>query len=351
MRNMRTTNSEAFKLLIQDYEGRVDKTASTGIRYIKTNDSEKEWLQKLKIGDTQLLTQKITACVIDYNGEVYFALIGASIDTHVDPSLLLEVELNAGIITVLLSVGLLNINSSINLLEFEENILSQHEADDYSGHSYDELLPFLQPVMLYKIPPKSVFEWDCNIYRISTYIFSTETAELSLNYKTNTLNQFVLIASEGVQAVPYENIFNSMISVNWKYSFLELYRSIERLFPITDLQEFYKQSNISMPFLDFAAKIEDVLNWKPKEDDAIKKIFDNCREDLKIEIKAWAVKVSGNKDTEPSKYIYKLRNSIVHFRAKHENIDCQPDDWDELVCVLLKHIDFYYTEYENIIDR
>lgn len=350
MREMIQANKDAFSNLISQYETISSISISQAKRYIATSTEEKEWLKQLKMCDEQKILPSFSAFLMEFKNEKYFVTIGFEIDyLKVESSIIDRIELNAGILTVLLSENKINLSQNVNYLEFYDEIMFQHEDLSYKGHDFLDILRFLQPVQVFKIPVGSVL-LKSNLDRIMCYVYANDNHNLILDFEPaflQTISELALIGSDNIS---YGLILNSLLSSNYKHAFLELYRLVERLFPISYLKELHKKVNTELTFLEFSSELENVTKWKPKEEDAVEKIFDETKPTTKSyfsDLLNTSSKLSSYSDFN---YFYKLRNSIVHFRANHEEFDLTVHQWNLLLIATLLLIDEHYSMNSKILN-
>lgn len=340
-------NKKAFSNLINQFTESYDKVVPDATRYIATVEEEKEWLKHLIIKDSLSVTPQIRLALIQFDNQAYISLIGADIDTtSLDLSILNLESLNAGIITVLLSKEHLKLNRSKDLLHFYNEILFQHEDSSYSGHDFEDILSFVEPILLFKLPTDTVLK-DHILARIAVYLFSKDGKNLVLDFTDDVTTFTADLAILGSDSISYKLILTYLFSTTYKHAFLELYRLIERLFPIAYMKQFHQISNSKLDFLEFITTLENVTNWRPKEDEAIQKIFEATHSHTTNHFENF-INTLVEKPTLPT-YFYKLRNSIVHFRANHLEYNLSTTQWNLLIYATLWLIDEQYTKNQHIL--
>ncbi|MFO0175040.1 MAG: hypothetical protein ACK51W_21575, partial [Aphanizomenon sp.] len=99
--------------------------------------------------------------------------------------------------------------------------------------------------------------------------------------------------------------------------------------------------------LNFSANIENYTNWRPNEKEAINKLIDKSPEDAINILKEIKNDLDGNSEGNLGEFIYKIRNSIVHFRPATEPISINDKNWDKLIRACLLVIEYWYGQYEN----
>lgn len=349
MRDMRNVNKLAFENLSDQLKQYENITSQSGKRYISTNDFEKEWLKKSTIIQSIKLLPSVRAGMLEFQDDIYITLIGlSSPQCNLDSDVLEYLDLNAGLVTLLISENLVNLNPTINFLEFDNEIMHQHIDNSYSGHNFIELIPFLEPIQFYKVPSNSLLGKE-NLNRILLYIYSNNSNNLILKFSDVVLKTISDISLVGSKNISYGLILHSLISTNYKHAFLELYRLIERLFPVNYLRDFHSKVTTNLNFIEFVSELENITSWRPKEDEAIEKIFYLSDDSTKESFKAFFDSSATLQAQTDHKYFYKLRNSIVHFRANHEEFVLSKDQWNLLILATLYLIDQQYTINNSVL--
>lgn len=342
-------NKSAFSQLIEQLTKHSAIRVPDGKRYISTTQEEKDWIKNGDIKDVLPITPDVRLIKIKFQGVFYIALVGSSIDnSNLDSSIIQEVELNAGITTILIADNHLKLKKQTKYLEFYDNILFQHLDKKYTGNDYKEILEYLEPIQLYYLPEDSIINTHI-LNRTASYIFAKNPSELILDFSHNVTNLISELAIMGSDHIYYKSILNCLFATTYKHAFLELYRLVERLFPISYLKEFHFRSFSSLRFLDFVGELENVTSWRPKEDDAVEKIFS--------ELKTSTISYFNNfhnssielRDKNPSKFFYGLRNSIVHFRANHTEHELSTTQWNLLILATLYLLDEQYSVNSKVL--
>ena len=349
MRNMIEVNKRAFSLLIEQFLQLNQKDVEEGRRYIYTNDEEKEWIKSAKIHETVYVTPNLRIIQIHFEGKLFFASIGSQLDTtSLDVSVIKELELNAGVISLLLSEGLIKLDKKLNNLEFYDNILFQHQEKDYEGHKYADLLVYLEDIHLFEIPEYSIVKSNWTS-RIACYIYSKNPSQLILNFDNDVTELISELSLVGSDNISYKIVLSCLFSNTYKHAFLELYRLIERLFPISYLKEFHDVTESRLKFLDFVTELENITKWRPREDEAIEKIFINSKPTTRNYFKKFHDSSTSLQSQNDYTFFYSLRNSIVHFRANHLELELTNEQWNLLLNATLFLIDEQYSANNEML--
>jgi hypothetical protein len=348
MRTMITANTVALKKVFDHYHQVSGSAPRPGKpKYISTDDTEKKWLQELKITNDLSLSSDFSAVGIEFDGKNFAATWGRVFDENCcDLTVLQPLPMNAGILTVLLSETSINLDENFGILAFEEQVSAQHQAADFKGYQFEDLLPFLPPLHLFELPAGSPF-LSSDLFRISCYLFLINERLIPLPYDKATIEALLKLTLEEEGVLSFENVYYGVTSANWRHSFLEFYRCVERLYPIKFLSRLYADLNVPSTFLDFVKKIEEATGWRPKEEDAIKTLLEDITSDIQ-DLYIEFLKTTGEA-TPPAiyTYLYKLRNAIVHFRANSSNVSLTIIQWNYLIRLKSDIIKHFYKLYKS----
>ncbi len=323
-----------------------------GKRCIDTDQDEQQWLKELKILYQKSIVPKFKAASFEFENKEYFVIVGWEEQLEIEPSQLEKIELNAGIVTALLFELKVSIIRKANPYEIANEIFYEPQQS-LTRYEFGQVFKFFEPIIVYQLNDSSPFtsqdesQYETNLIKLSgTYIIKNHQIT-SLDLSNQTINKFEQIFFAGAENIPYENLVLSLLSTSWQYYFLDLYRCIERIFFIPKLTELHENLNIQDTLIKFSADIEEYLGWRPKENEAINELIDNSPEDIILileEIKQYLGMTSTGKCGE---LIYKIRNSIVHFRPANQQLTLDDQHWDKLMRASLLIIDYWYYEYND----
>lgn len=126
--------------------------------------------------------------------------------------------------------------------------------------------------------------------------------------------------------IPYKVLCRSIFDDDKSSFFLALYRCLEALYSYSSADRLAKALNITTPWEDVAAALEDSLGWHPREESSLMSIVRYASsQDLRTIISRLGVKNPAEDGDlladQAAKAIYKLRNSIVHYRPAQQRVD------------------------------
>lgn len=350
MRNMRGENIKAFDFLIEQLTNNSSLTVKRGVRYIQTDEKDKEWLKELKLTSEFQLLPDVRCVEISFQEDSYLILINANISaSSLDSDVMNEESLNAGILTVLLSEKLIELDSKVMLLDFYNEIMFQHLDPSYKGHDFRDILRYLMPINFYSFPKKSVLNKQ-ELKRALCYIYSKNSDRLINKFDNHVLDTFSELSLIGSNNLSFELVLSSLLSTSFKHTFLELYRLVERLFPVSYLKDFHEVTKSELSFIEFSSNLESITNWRPKEDEALNKIFESTENSTKAYFETFFNSSTELQGIQQYKFFYKLRNSIVHFRTSHNNIELTESQWNKLIHATLYLLDEHYSKTHKILE-
>lgn len=316
-------------------------------RCINTDGREKEWLKSLKVTSKQQILPNFRTACFEFECQKYFVTIGWHTGLKTDQEVIQPIELNAGIVTALLFELEVSIDRKANPYAIADEIFYQLDQKVIK-YNFSTIAKFFEPILVYQIQDYSSFISDnsVNITRLSGFYIIKNRQLVSLKFSTQTLHNFEKLFVEGSENIPYESLLFSLVSVYWKYSFLDVYRCIERLFCVSALEVFHRNLKLSDSLLKFSSDVENYIGWKPKENEALSQLIDSSPDEaiqLFREIKAF---IDGTEEGKYGDLIYKIRNSIVHFRPATEELKLDDANWDKLIDSSLLVIEYWYHKYD-----
>lgn len=147
--------------------------------------------------------------------------------------------------------------------------------------------------------------------------------------------------------LPYDCILDATISSRWTHAFLELYRCIEYLYGIPESKKLASSIEHLSPAGELLQSLREHIGWKPFEYSAIKSIFSEIDEEI-IRDLAESLSLSEECCAEKvSSRLYKLRNSVVHFRTGDQKKQALNVEWQKICISLCKIIKNIYLKYED----
>jgi len=339
---MIAANTAVFRKLVEFVQ--LEQVVPTAhiIRFIRTTAEEKNWLQHVQITEKATIMAGFRANRMRFGEDDYLVFVGRTTIGEV-PEWLVQIELNAGLATALIDELDLTIPKHHSSYEIAQHVLALHkEVEGYIGHAMEDVMPFFDPLLIFRVEKSLPFSFD--LYRVSAVCVASGRDLLFLPFDEAYLNELREILLEGPTCIPFEGLLHSLTAVHWKYAFLDLYRGVERLFSMARIGELHKALGQPVPLLDLSASLEEHIGWRPKEDDALERLFEGIPES-DIEPLRNLKERAGSTAGSMSAWLYSLRNRVVHYRPAHEGIGFDDSDWNLLLLVTLRVVLHAYKKY------
>jgi hypothetical protein len=303
-------------------------------RWIRTTNSEQGYLKYAALREQFQLSPYVKLARFDLGHSAYF--ISSGFDLIDMPSKLETIDLNAGLLTAFLSE--IAPKPSASPLEIRNVIeLADMNSDaNYSGHdplSIASLFPTLTIYTandLYPTETEKIFFLICLHDRRCTDQWIDEQLAKTLE----------VLAEVSPVTIPYRLLCQAVLDMNPSGLFLALYRCLESLYAWSKTKDLLTKINISMPWIELAQTLENTIGWYPREEQSLAALMDLALpDDLRglADILGEPVTDNSNLMDVAAKRVYRLRNSLVHYRSVHTVNTALPVEWNR-VCEKLLHV-------------
>lgn len=347
---MGVNRSKATELifdLLADYVISYDSTYRFDLSkcYIDFEQTDKELLKTMSTVYSQDFIPNANFSVIKYDGKNLLIIIGES-QTNFSDTVLIEREVDLALFVYSVYELKADINYAKEPIEVYNDVLCQPEDEFYHGHQLEDLIEQFQNIKVYEISDTS----NLSVEAYSSYAYYL-LKSLQLNpgkWEEKTLDILEQLLLSGNEKIPFHNIVLALLANQWNHSFLETYRCIEHLFHVIKLEAFYDILHTSLSLLDVSREIEEKISWRPNEEGAIQDIFKEI-ESLHITKELELVKNGYDSGMRIEKWYYKQRNSIAHYRAVHEPLKFNNNEWNVLIRFNLQVIEYLYDKYREKI--
>lgn len=314
-------------------------------RFIKGNTNDKRWISHSKIIKYVEFNREIKFAILELDSSYYFISIGLENPDFL-PLGIIEFDVNAGLLTTIISELELSVNKGISNLFLEENILSQSTVDPlYEGHDKSDLARIFPNIYATKIT--SGFSGDPkSIYQLISFLITLNSKFIFLPFSQKTLDKIQELVASNSTILSYESITQALFSSHFKFAFLDLYRCIELLYQIIYLDETYNKLSLSIDKTHFLIAIENDLGWRPKERTSLMKIFNDTPSSFKFDINK-AIKEAAPGVTNYGNWLYDLRCNIVHLKSIQKSFELKERDWEKIIFGTTQLLCYWYNRYPN----
>jgi len=311
-------------------------------RWIATSASDKGVLVRGELSKALRISQTRSIARIDLHSANFFVLFGFG--PAVTSSWLAEEDVSAGLLTVALAeLGPKPIASPLQIKEIVD--AQDKRAPGYAGHSALDIAGLFPPIRTFVGSNLAAEESD----RIFFDFILSETESSDNWIDGNLARDLRLLLDLKLVGIPYMTIARSMLDFDQSSLFMALYRCLESLYSHAGANRLRDVLNVAVSWEEVAIALESELNWRPIEGQSLEALVSmGAESDLSEICDAIRPAFAGGPQAEAAKaagyYLYKLRNSVVHYRPAHSKIDHNLVDWSKLCrsCTML--IAYVYSE-------
>lgn len=337
--------TEANKLLFQPIIKLCDEYGEIHskhcIAFSEPREKERSFYKKLSLKSENMGSiihgKKYT--LIQYNEEGtlrnFLAIVNIDIDSKVEfDTELLSVftDHKAPFFLLLASNGVVEYKKDTLNDFYEERLHTpnynkfSYIAHDVREHRLEEIEDYFYPFLIIElISFKDSF--DDNLNKLLLYFISSATNLRWLPYDSNNINAYKQIALTGNSNIPYIYILSALTAIQWKYAFKDLYRCIERLYPIGKISSLTKELTCldEKDEFEIASTLEKTLGWRSDEESSLIALVAKVDSELIERISSFLVNCT------QSSLPWSDIQSLLELKVKqHENIKKQKNLKDKI---------------------
>ena len=339
-RNMKDANQSFFNHIINSIPAEYsDFNIPNWVRSIKANVIGKAWLKNAVITRSFKFSKNSFAVLIYFEEAEYICLINATQQLKQPVENFELIEINSGVFTLLGSEGFLKINAGIDSSEIIDKLLydTSQLNGEYTGHELYDIEQYFYKLLLFKLNfnfPECYIKDNANLFYWVICNLLVQMRILSSNaYNAKTIEAWerIIFEQSELDRFNYKGLLLSYCALTWDITYLYLYQCLEDIFVKSAATSLYKKLKIEMPISNFSHLLYDELQWQPKDLDCIQSIVDKLDQTSEALVNIKLV----SKDMDIAKWIYKMRNSIVH--ETRETLIAIDDDeqWNNAITGLI----------------
>lgn len=217
-------------------------------------------------------------------------------------------------------------------------------SDEYNGHDLDQIIHLYPNILCFKANNNFPFMDDI-VRTVGSYLAHTYDHG-ALPISSETLEILARIFETGNKHLPFSLVLQGMISFSWQSFYLEVYRCIENMYPLSRLKSLSSNWPPNRSLRNLAMLLEKELAWRPREEEALAAILRECSSTA-IEALHAALSDSlpppNDLHAASAKLVYNTRNELVHFRPRLPTAEKSDEVWDSQVRALAGCLDEIYN--------
>jgi hypothetical protein len=220
-----------------------------------------------------------------------------------------------------------------------------HSDDKYNGHDPELIASLFPTIRVFETSTLSEDEALRAFFGVCV-----EECEFSESWIESDLACALrLIGELDPNKIPYRVLCRSIFDADPTSFFLALYRCLEALYAFSGARRLMDALGMSVPWVDVAAVLETELGWYPREENSLTQLLGMA---AILDLQSINVLLGDASDdaapdniiNRAARKIYRLRNSIVHFRPTHSTMVFYGIDWNRICEIMANIVIYVYSE-------
>lgn len=333
MANVRDIIQGIFQKLVASTN--IELAKYSKIRLFLNRKEYEALASQIKILSTYVFNKDVCFVLLDYAGDVYFLTSGIGNEISTTDIVACENVKELSIISIS--------ESQISRLQTmtESALLNSVFVDpDIEDVEWSIIESFFPCIMTYKVNSpvgSSLEERNAALKHLVLYALVCSPDVLILPFDKQTLQEYNNLLNLGDKNIPGDNLIHSLASNYWRFCYFDIYRCIERLYVLGWVHNFKTTLSSGLKIEDLHSVLKEKFNMKTGVE---------IHEDSNIEYLFSLLPQSTRNILDPvrngmrsDKFIYHLRNIIVHFQKNEAELEGFTDSqWNIIIRFLLSAI-------------
>lgn len=325
----------------------IGQEVSTTKYYIESSAGSKTWLTDAKVTLPIFFQNNTIITKLTYDKKNIFVVVAEDEYQSVNTNEFAKIEdvfeskeedfskFEGGLLTLVISD--LEIQPKSHLGYEIVQILISDQSVKAVGINSSLIKPLFPKIQFFFIEENSIFN-SYSIEQLFICVLLENRNRLKLNWDEDALNAISATLTPPHTNFPYHCLINSLQSQLWSNAFLEVYKPLEFLFSIPKVKKLRELINSNTDLVNLAIHVENSLGWRASEEQAFEALIGMLSElqNNSISRACLSLNETDSDQPNPAKRIYKLRNSIVHFRPATTPNDIGVEQWRLIVKELCK---------------
>jgi hypothetical protein len=303
-------------------------------RWIQTEPPDRKILRDAKAGPISFFTPSKRIARFDYNSDAYFCTVGfegAELETQ-----LAGVELNGALVTLILAELKPRPIATPNQVRNVVEVSDKGSDEEYKGHDFDAIAG-LYASMLVQVAADIDKDETWNIFFQICLMDTRKSHSWIARPLIDTLQS---LCGLGLANIPFQTLCRSIFDSDPAALFLALYRCMEGIYAYSSAIKVKVALGLNNDWTTIAGALEDELNWHPHEEGSLASLMSYALQvDMANVFDALSESAPALEllTTHVARRIYRLRNSLVHYRPSNQQVEFNSVDWNKL-CIAMANI-------------
>ncbi len=344
MATVRDIQTAIFEKLIENTS--FSLTGFPRIRIYLTEEEYNTIASDIHVLSTYVFNRQVCFALLESAGILYFLSIG--IEKELTTTELTACDNQKTLSMVAIAVTKTERLINVSEPDLENKIFIDPTTEDIQ---WDAAETFFPVIMTYEVathvgPTHS--EHQTALRHLALYAMTCSPEVLILPFELATLQKYADLLNIGDRNIPEDNLLHSLGSNYWRFCYVDVYRCIERLYGLGLVHNF--KNSLSSPLA-----IDDLHTMLRNR--FLKKTGVESHEDTNLAylLSLLSPATMGVLDVARNgmnhdKYIYHLRNIIVHYQKNEVELDAIDDaKWNAIIRFLLAAIKELYPMFSTYI--
>lgn len=334
-RNMKAANASLFRHLEIFCAHRGEPIPSAGlVRWVSGSPEDQDYLKNLVLQQTLKFGLRRSVTRLTKADSHFVVLVG--FEFPIDLAQLVALPLASGVgVCVISELAPQPIVSPATIRNVVE--VGSTEEPAYTGHEFTAIESLFPSVQVYAAP--NALD-DEATWRLFFMLCVDECRQGESWIDEQLAGELLCLADVNVHSLPYGALCQSLFDSDPRSLFMALYRCIEATYAYESCRKLVGTLGLDKDWHELAAALESEVGWHPQEAASLNLVLTYALQDDLVGV-CQSLRAHMGQDVEVSagRAIYRLRNSIVHFRPGGTGVQFDDIDWNEL-CLRLVGIVF-----------
>ena len=296
----------------------------------------------IKVLNTYVFNREVEFALIECSGVKYLLITGLDNTlTHGDVT---AIDNRIELSFAMLSYGATSRKAEVTRETLLENVFVAPDTDMIDWETVEPYFPAIQTFEV-KVAVGATAEQQQAFLRVMTLNALCQNPDtLVLPFNGTTLQRYTDVANSGNDEIPLDNVIRSLGSNYWKFCYIDMYRCIERLLLVGWVHNY--KTNLASGLAPDAlyGKINGRFKIAHHEWENIEYLFTLLPASITTMLDGVRNGVAHDK------YIYELRNKLVHFQKDEAVINAiSNDEWNVIIQFMLVATLNLYQQLDGFI--
>jgi hypothetical protein len=295
------------------------------VRWVQGNVAAQDWLQHLQLKLRLRFGRRRSLSWLSYHGSDFLCLTGFEFDPKL--AQIEQTPTNAGVsVCVLSELQPLPTATPAEIRNVVE--VGSRDEPNYEGHDYTAVERLFPSVRLFSTVGSLDEEAASRLF----LMVSVDECRNGESWIDDPLaDDLLTFADLNVRHFPYDAVCRSIFDWDPRSLYMALYRCLEATYAYESCRNLVASLALTHDWYELAAALDEEVGWHPQEAASLNLVLQYALEDdLRAVCDCLRVADGADLSVRAGRAIYRLRNRIVHYTARVEDLGLGDAEWNEL---------------------